>query len=437
MRRGDRPFCQLRPAATVAALASLVALAPMPAHADDGDRIEVGVFVVDGPGAERPVAERAELTRAFEKALRSDRRLRVRDVDEALAEHAKLIPRDALSELRGLVELGEALLARGRADQAVLRFEAAVAAMGPLRAHVRPGRAARAQFLLGAAHAMQGRTREARQVFDDLRIWQPDYQVDSSAVSAAAIELWRSTGAQVEKLPKGALDLTSTPAGARVYVDGRLIGRTPAGVEGLLVGTHYVTFELAGHQRVALEVPVYKHTRQPVETALDPLPGRDQVARHARALAAAATVADKDDDAVRAAAALAELIGLAHAVVLTPDPSEPERYHAAVFETASGRRLAAATLALPAGEAPDAALTTLTRTLYSGVTLDAEAPDRADRDDDAEPTTASPPLYQRWWFWTGVAAVAAAVVTPVILLRDDGDPSCPGGSVCGEVLWRF
>ncbi|HTM21178.1 MAG TPA: hypothetical protein VL172_11735, partial [Kofleriaceae bacterium] len=44
-------------------------------------------------------------------------------------------------------------------------------------------------------------------------------------------------------------------------------------------------------------------------------------------------------------------------------------------------------------------------------------------------------VWSRWWLWTGLGvAAAAAIAVPVTLsVTGDSGPTCPGGSVCGEV----
>ncbi len=48
----------------------------------------------------------------------------------------------------------------------------------------------------------------------------------------------------------GALDVDSTPRGARVLVNGRFVGQSPLRVSELRAGTHMVTLELANHSSV-------------------------------------------------------------------------------------------------------------------------------------------------------------------------------------------
>lgn len=419
-------------------------VSPAAAQAPAGPRaagkpgaIPVAVMVVPhgsaSDGGELAPERRAELLRGMEQALRADRRLDVRDVDTALAERAGLVPHAALSEARGLVELGEALLARDRAREALPRLTAAVVQLQGMLDHVRLRELARAQFLLGAAHAMAGDAREARRVFEALLIWRPGPMPDSAVASERVTRLWEATAASARKLPRGSVDVVSLPPGARVLVDGEPAGRAPAGADGLTVGTHYVTFELAGYRRAVEEVSIYKHTRRALEQPLEELPGAGEARAHARAMAAAVT---GDGDATRAATGLGKLAGVAHAVVLIAPARDASgaRYEAAVFDTGTGERLAAASA--PADQRPEVALAALARALYAEMLQTADQ--RQARSDASERRAgaSTTPIYERWWFWTGVAAVTAAVVTPV-LLQGDGAASCPSGSVCGEVLWRF
>jgi serine/threonine protein kinase len=68
---------------------------------------------------------------------------------------------------------------------------------------------------------------------------------------------------------EGALLVESRPAGARVYVDGRLVGTTPMSVASIRVGSHVVRLELDGYRRWSDAVRVVAGERTRVAASLE------------------------------------------------------------------------------------------------------------------------------------------------------------------------
>jgi hypothetical protein len=67
----------------------------------------------------------------------------------------------------------------------------------------------------------------------------------------------------------GGLLVESRPTGARVYVDGRLLGTTPMTVPELRAGSHVVRLELDGHRRWTASVQVVAGERTRVAASLE------------------------------------------------------------------------------------------------------------------------------------------------------------------------
>ena len=67
----------------------------------------------------------------------------------------------------------------------------------------------------------------------------------------------------------GALQIDSRPSGAQVYVDGRLIGRTPLSMSGVEAGTHGVRIEAPGYRAWSTSVAVTSGSRARVAASLE------------------------------------------------------------------------------------------------------------------------------------------------------------------------
>jgi hypothetical protein len=68
----------------------------------------------------------------------------------------------------------------------------------------------------------------------------------------------------------GTLQVASRPAGAQVFLDGVLVGRTPLVVSDVKRGSHRVRIELAGHRPWTTSVNVEPGARVRVGASLEP-----------------------------------------------------------------------------------------------------------------------------------------------------------------------
>jgi hypothetical protein len=66
----------------------------------------------------------------------------------------------------------------------------------------------------------------------------------------------------------GGIFVVSTPAQARLYVDGQLYGSTPASIPGLTPGSHTVRIEAAGYRAWQGQVEVMPGMRTRVQATL-------------------------------------------------------------------------------------------------------------------------------------------------------------------------
>lgn len=399
---------------------------------DDRDRtggVGVAVFVLPAAGEMSPM-RLATLQLTLEDALEQDRRLELVDVEAALLGRAGQVPTEIISEARGLLSTGEALLVREDPDKALPRLRAATLQLEPLLAFVSKKELARAQFLLGAAQAMRGETTAAEATFTALLVWRPAFVADTRIAPGEVLPVFQEAQKRAKQLPGGSVQIDSAPDGALAYVDGRFVGFTPTTVEGLPAGRHYVTFKMIGRGRTVVPVEVSSKKETRVRGALIDTPGWAEL----EALLATTAEGLGQVRAPESLGKLGRLLGAEHVVVVTAPGSGAAdgRYQGFVYEVATGREVASAST--PAGPEVERLFADLAQELYRQVDLSA-VPEVA----AVAETAGSPPIYRRWWFWGGAAvAVAAAITLPMLLDGGEPDPGrCPGGAVCGEVIWDF
>jgi len=425
------------------ALAVLVAQGSL-ARADDGDaetdgkpEVAIAVVVHAGPGVTLVAARKTTVAISMERALRRDRRLLVVDQDDRLAAKSNQIPTDQVSEARGLLKAGQAMLRRGAAKQAVLKLQGASTQLARVLAWTQKQDLASAQLYLGTAQAMAGDRKAAVATFAALLAWRPDQLPDPDLQPSVVMPIWGKAQAQIAARGVGSIDIGSVPEGALAYVDGNLAGFTPAVVEGLTEGTHYVTVRRAGSMRRVEPVKVSSRAPVRVTVKLEPSHRADELADATALLEGRLGDPIAKAEAQAGLAGIAELLSVEQVVVVTVLPGDG-KYRTYVYATDGGAQLGQTDVTVGDRD-PEEAFAAAGKELYVQVARAKVRPRRA-----TAPTGSNrkrgPSIVTRWWFWTGVGTVVAAgIAVPLIMSATDGPSgaTCPGGQSCGTVIFRY
>lgn len=427
---------------TCIALAALAAVAVTgPARADDGDAVEaakpeaaVTVVITAADGVKLGAARRTTLAVNLERALRRDKRLLVIDQDDRLAARSGGVPTDAVNEGRAMLSTGEEMLRRGQAKAAVLKLQGASAQLATVLAWTQKQDLARAQLYLGTAQAVAGDSKAAVATFVALLAWRPDSLPDPDIEPATVLPLWEKAQLQAAKLPRAALDIATSPAGALAYVDGKMVGFTPTTVDDLAEGVHYVTLRRTGSVRRVDPIKVSAKLRAELSAVLEPSSGAPELAEAIALLEDGLGEPIAKASAQAGLAQLGELLSVEQAVVLDVQPGDGA-YRAYVYAVDGGARLAVTDFVVGDRD-PEEAFAEAGKALYRQVAKAKVKPKPTRRRSGKR----GPSIFTRWWFWTGVGAIAAtAIAVPVVLELTDGPPplTCPVGESCGGVVFRF
>jgi hypothetical protein len=426
-------------------VAAVMLVASVPARADEGDapdveakrapevEARVAVIVLGQDGEPLPAATRATLQVTMERALEGDERLEIVDQDTELAKHAGQVPLEAISEARGLARAGEELLRRGQSEPARIKLEQASRHLAEVLAWTSKQELARAQFLLGAAMAVDGDKKAAVATFVALLAWRPEFVADPEIWPEKVLPLWETAQEKARKLEGGSIEISSSPEGAMAYVDGRFVGFTPTIVEGLPAATHYVTVRMYGRVRSVSAVKVSDRRPTELKVSLDPTPGAERLREAIDVIAAGVGQEQAAAEIQAAFGDLSEMLMVDHAAVLVvPDGAGPYRAH--VYAVEGGTQLAKAELELGERD-PEDAFGELAKALYDQISFEPLEPPPPPKPKRKK----GKPFYTKWWFWGTVGAVVATSVAVPLLLRDDGPPEigCPPGDSCGAVILRF
>jgi PEGA domain len=242
---GGPPLGGRRPRASAAALLCLasVVTASEPAlgqdRAQDGATVFAGIAVREA-GADA-LAERAAvaLAQAMEKRGVVDVGTPplpvVSEVDDPVLDNAVSA---------AIARYQEADFARApeRADEAIARFEKknAFVAGGPWEQY------GRALLVKSLAERKLGREDAADATLRTLAVTQPKRPPDPSLATPSLLERYTVILDEMRGKARVQIEVTSSPAGAAVVLDGEARGTTPVVVRELLPGTHFVAIEREG-----------------------------------------------------------------------------------------------------------------------------------------------------------------------------------------------
>ncbi len=280
-------------------------------------------------------------------------------------------------------------------------------------------------YMIGAiARCRLHRQRECEDMFARVVTFREQHEYDPVRYPAEYQDVFERVRARVTGGPRAALTVTSDPAGAEVYVDGRSYGPSPALVPDLLVGDHYVTLKHIASVKtirratVAAQGSAVSYTLAPNERS------RLVASPEAQAAIRGELGEERAGTNLRS---LGSTLGAAQVIVgiVTPEGSDMVHVHAYLYDMRTRFLLAQQEVSMGFDEAGLEVARQLGIDLYRGVALSGAvaAPDDALHDN----VERRPELYEEWWFWTiiGVAVVGIGVGIGVGVATSQ--PSVPDG----------
>jgi hypothetical protein len=112
----------------------------------------------------------------------------------------------------------------------------------------------------------------------EIQVARPGYIPNTQSVDVSErspsrqvrVQLRRGAGAAIPAAAgTGMVDVDSRPRGARVSIDGRVVGATPIRIPELPVGDHRVQLELADHKSVTATVSIIRGEVAKVQVTLE------------------------------------------------------------------------------------------------------------------------------------------------------------------------
>ncbi len=212
----------------------------------DAAATRIGVVVrASGAGADRAAAFVDHYVRYF---LAEDGRYEVIDANEVLGVEDQ-DARKALLEAAELIQKGKAAYGNMEVEAAFTSFNTALRKYERNSAYlsdVKP--VADALALVGALHILLGDEKAGTERLAQALAINPAVEIDPSLFNPAMRQVYQKTADQVKRRAPGSLSITSNPSYAALYVDGVFHGITPASVERLTPGRHYVRLVREGYR---------------------------------------------------------------------------------------------------------------------------------------------------------------------------------------------
>ncbi len=384
-------------------------------------RVKVVVLVQRPDGIKVKVVSRIE-TR-LHKALRKNKRLRLIRASRKLAEFAGKIPTDTIDEAKSKMRKGFGDLDSKSYRDAITAFSQARAAQLRALAYIKKRQLAAVQFGLALAYYHNRLFAATRRTLVALFTWRPRLKVNPKTVPRRFYRLVKRAKKHVKHKKTGVFVLRTRPSGAKAYLNGRFVGRTPLELVGVPEGTHYLAVRKHGYFKLASTVKV---PRSPAKANYEfALRQNEKFVLLDQALKRSWP----DFGAKRASAAMKEiktLLVVDQAVLVKPSAPTPEgvKIEACLYDLRTGYLLKRLTGTLPTKRFKARRFAEL---LYTGVDYEGSIPDPGEEKVKVGPPPK--PFWKRWWFWTAIGAAVVATVTGIavpLATRDSG-PEVPDG----------
>src|SRR6185503_12622431 len=182
-------------------------------------------------------------------------------------------------------------------------------------------------LLAGQVHEGRDKPDEALDAFRLVRHLDPGRgELDPGEYRPRVVALYKKSR---PTRANGTVALAVTPEGARIWIDGRSMGRAPVDASGLGPGPHWVVASAPGRRPKGQLVSVTAGKRREVSIELDAMPATDRIGELRRALAAS-----NSRDELEAGAA--QLAAAADVDVMVMVRGRGDRVEGAAFDTARG-----------------------------------------------------------------------------------------------------
>ncbi len=252
-------------------VAAVGLLAPLPGGGADkaGDNNRTQGFVV---GMSDDLGHKAGIiTNLLRKVMRQTRGIHVLDLTKRLKAPAPEKMRRFIDEARESLKAAKAAMREMEHAGAIEHASKARAAFEKMGGFLEPlDRYKESILIIAVGHSMQGEIKRAKAAFLDLLLLDPHTKLPKTAYEGFVIELYGQVKQSLAGQPLGSLSIKTSPAGGNLYVDGKLRGVTPMGLDGLVAGNHLVIVKLPGYENWGKVLRVQPGEHEVLDLKLSP-----------------------------------------------------------------------------------------------------------------------------------------------------------------------
>ena len=345
----------------------------------------------------------------------------VKDVDAILNAGAAANQMSDVRTAQGFHKVGVEAFAGGKYEEAVEQLESAARLMEQSYAFLSDFSEYGAVLLELAAAKLRANEEGAEATFERAAIIKAD--LSATTLPQEFAQQYEEAKARVKTRALGAIEITSSPAHAEVWVDGRFRGIAPTTVAGLREGEHYVVVRRTGYlpKTIIARAKAGEPSEHAVElTASRKKPLLDQLRqRLGEDIDNLDTDRTKGGDGVRQLGSL--LFSELGVVIKTSGPPAAKQLDMYFFHAPTRTLLNEVHAKLDWSYRNRKAIQRLVQQLVDIDFVKALGGDTtdpiADNADDGAVVT-------KWWFWTiiGVVVAGGATVAAVLLTQEDDTP---------------
>ncbi|HSA32886.1 MAG TPA: PEGA domain-containing protein [bacterium] len=336
---------------------------------------------------------------------------------------------DDIPKIEKLLEEGKTLYEDAEVEEALSKFNGALNLLEKRIDSLHDYTLlANALFDVGCSWKMLEEDDKAKEHFLKLLAISPDHEA-GDWIDDDTRDFFDSVKSKVMVQPLGELSMTSEPAGATVYLDGKIAGMTPLKLDGVTVGKHYWRIHKNGYRDIGGIVNVREESAAKVKETLAAAAGAEAIAEWERMAPSAfgsAAMMKKAVD-IGKAAKLDRMFLLQTRVETSEEEGTMVKVELRMVNPAKAAfKEERASFSLPSSgdmsrsEDLRTALENLFSDDYGYNPVSSIVSGSLGEDDDGGEDDGG--VATKWWFWTIIGTVVAGGVTTGCLLAIPGSP---------------
>ncbi|MDF1564775.1 MAG: PEGA domain-containing protein [Deltaproteobacteria bacterium] len=228
----------------LAAALPVLALGVLPTQAAKGPR-KAQAFLI--PFNSDSAAMTTRIGGLVEKSLKLEKDLEVVDLNEVLGAPPPTSLEAARKKAQELLGAGKQAYADVNFEKAEEKLKAAIEICRENAAWMpRIPEYTEALAYLAGSYVLEGETQEGQKILKELLLFKPDFRVDPEKLDPSLQNIVEQVRERIQSGSVGSISVYSNPPGARIFIDEKEMGFTPASLDRIPTGMHVLRLEALG-----------------------------------------------------------------------------------------------------------------------------------------------------------------------------------------------